>query len=102
MSSAAASQELQDTPLTELIGGSAGLGRWMLKVARAPWVSDYKYQWDGKTVEGKAFTVLMLSHDTTQYCYGKFTRRGDAVKAEAIYKKTKDKLQDTGKNKKFI
>ena len=85
---------LQNTPLPELVGGSAGFGRWMLKVVGHPKEKEYSYKWDGKTNHGKSFTVLLVSEDTTQYCYGKFTRRGREPKATADFKKAKETFHD--------
>ena len=82
------------TPLAELVSGSAGIGCWKLKVVGPPKEREYTYQWDGKTVKGKSFSVLLLSLDTTQYCYGKFTRRGKEPKATTDFTKAKTKFQD--------
>ena len=45
-------------------------------------------------MKGKTFTVLLLSTDTTQYCYGKFTRRGKEPKATTEFVKAGSKFQD--------
>jgi hypothetical protein len=84
----------EDSPLAELVFGSAGLGRWTLKIVGPPKVKEYTYQWDGKTNNGKAFTVLLISKDTTQYCYGKFTRRGKQEAGNADFRAAMEKFQD--------
>ena len=84
----------RNTPLPELVGGSAGFGSWKVKVCGHPKERDYTYKWDGKTIHGKSFTVLLVSSDTTQYCYGKFTRRGKEPKASAAFKNAAEKFQD--------
>jgi hypothetical protein len=45
-------------------------------------------------VNGKAFAVLLVSKDTTQYCYGKFTRRGKEPKATTDFEAAKNKFQE--------
>ena len=43
-----------DTPLAELVGGSASFGRWTLKVCGDPKETDYSYKGaDGQSKEGK-------------------------------------------------
>ena len=94
MASAADGLSLHSTPLPELIGGSAGFGCWTLKICGPPKDRDYTYQRDGRERTGKAFTVLLLSPDTTQYCYGKFVRRGREPRATSDYTKAKERFQD--------
>ena len=86
--------DVPDTPLPELVGGSAGIGRWTLKVCGPPTDKEYTYQWNGKPQRGKAFTVLLVSEDSTQYCYGKFMRRGKEPQATTNYNQAKEKFKD--------
>ena len=86
-------QVLQSTPLAELVGGSAGLCKWRLKVVGGPKEREYKYEKNGKENEGAAFSIVLVSIDPAQYCKGKFTRRGNNPKAKACFaeaKKNKD------------
>ena len=82
-------QVLQSTPLAELVGGSAGLCKWRLKVVGEPKEREYKYEKNGKDVEGAAFSITLVSIDPTQYCRGKFTRRGITPKAKASFAEAK-------------
>ena len=50
---------------------------------------EYSYQWDGKQMKGRSFTIMLLSDDPTQYCYGKYTRRGKEPKATQDFDKAK-------------
>ena len=79
----------QNTPLPELANGSAGLGRWLLKIDGPPQERTYTYKVDnGKTTrEGKAFTVKFVSEEPHNYCYGTFTKRGKEPGASNNYSK---------------
>lgn len=90
----AENETAESTPLAELVSSSAGFGRWKVKVAGPPKEHEYTYQWDGRAKTGKSFSVVLLSSDATQYCYGKFTRRGKEPKATEDFAKAKTKFQD--------
>ena len=57
MFAAHADDSEQQTPLAELVGGSAGLGRWRLKVVGVPQERKYPCTSYGKTMEGPTFSV---------------------------------------------
>ena len=82
------------TPLAELVNGSAGFGRWKVKVVGEAREREYSYQWDGKQMKGRSFTIMLLSDDPTQYCYGKYTRRGKEPKATQDFDKAKARFKD--------
>ena len=60
-----------NTPLQELAGASASFGQWTLKISGPPIEKTYPFDQGRKT--GKAFTVVFVSKDSTQYCAGRFT-----------------------------
>ena len=82
-------QVLQSTPLLELVGGSAGLCKWRLKVVGEPKERKYKYEKNGKDHEGAAFSIVLVSIDPAQYCKGKFTRRGNNPNAKKCFAEAK-------------
>ena len=55
-----------NTPLQELIGTSASFGQWTLKISGPP--IEKHYTWDQGRKTGKAFTVVFVSKDSSQYC----------------------------------
>ena len=80
-----------NTPLQELAGASASLGQWKLKISGPPIEKTYPFDQGRKT--GKAFTVVFVSKDSTQYCAGRFTRRGTKAEAEKKYAEAKAKFK---------
>ena len=69
-----------NTQLQELIGTSASFGQWILNISGPP--IDNNYTFDQGRKQGKAFTVMFVSRDSSQYCMGRFTRRGAKTDAE--------------------
>ena len=80
-----------NTPLQELVGASASFGQWTLKISGPPIEKTYTFDQGRKT--GKAFTVIFVSKDSTQYCAGRFTRRGTKADAEKKYDEAKAKVK---------
>ena len=93
MPAAHADDSGQQTPLAQLVGGSAGPGRWRLQVVGVPQERTYTYTSYGKAMEGATFSVCFVSSDLTQYCKRKFTRQGKEPIATNRFKPGQGKVQ---------
>ena len=80
-----------NTPLQELVGASASFGQWTLKISGPP--IEKNYTWDEGWKTGKAFTVVFVSKDSSQYCMGRFTWRGAQPDAEKKFAEAKAKFK---------
>ena len=81
-----------NTRLQELIGSSASFGQWTLKISGPP--IEKNYIWDEGWKTCKAFTVVFVSKDSSQYCMGRFTWRGAKPDAEKKFLEAKAKFQE--------
>ena len=79
-----------NTPLQELVGASASFGQWTLKISGPP--IEKNYMFDQGRKQGKAFAVMFVSRDSSQYCMGRFTRRGAKADAEKKFAEAQAKF----------
>ena len=93
MDATAASAVLQSTPLPELIANSSAFGQWTLKVATEPHEEEYTYKLKGESRTGKTFSITLVSEDASQYCSGKFQRRGKEPAASEAFNAAKKNLR---------
>ena len=63
-------------PLGNLTEQSARVGVWLLSVATAPRMEEYRWTKGNTTNTGKKFECLLVSEDSTEYCLGLFRKRG--------------------------
>ena len=80
--------------LAELTTQSAKIGQWMLRVCDAPYEHEYKYTFKGKEMKGKLFICCFVSKDASQYCIGKFKRKGKEPEASTELRKAIEKFKD--------
>ena len=90
--SGASEHEMQS--LAEMTTQSAKIGRWILRVCTPPEEQDFQYMVKGKDVKGKVFTCCFVSGDSSQYCIGKYYRRGKEPQASEQFLAAKTKFQD--------
>ena len=73
--------------LAELTAQSGKIGQWMLRVCGTPDEHEYKYTYQGKPTTGKVLVCHFVSTVSSQYCLGKFKRKGKEPAASSEFLK---------------
>ena len=84
---------METEPLQNLTEQSAGVGTWLLSVANVPRPVEYTWSSGGKRGTGKKLECLLVSEDSTQYCLGRFTRRGKEPQATQYFNAAAEKFK---------
>ena len=80
--------------LAELTTQSAKIGQWLLRVCGEPHEHEYKFPRRGEDITGKVLVCRLVSEDSSQYCIGKFKRKGREPEASADFGRAKQKFKD--------
>jgi hypothetical protein len=80
--------------LAELTAQSGKIGQWMLRVCGTPDEHEYKYTYQGKPTTGKVLVCHFVSTVSSQYCLGKFKRKGKEPAASSEFLKAFKKFND--------
>ena len=80
--------------LAELTTQSAKIGQWTLRVCGEPYEHEYKFRQRGIDINGKVLHCRLVSEDSSQYCIGKFKRKGKEPDASALFASAKQKFKD--------
>ena len=84
---------METEPLQNLTEQSAGVGIWLLCVANVPRPVEYTWTSGKQKGTGKKSECLLVSEDSTQYCLGRFTRRGKEPQATQYFNAAAEKFK---------
>ena len=80
-------------PLQNLTEQSAGVGTWLLSIANVPRPVEYTWTKGSSKGTGKKLECLLVSEDSTQYCLGRYTRKGKEPEASTNWRAAVDKFK---------
>ena len=80
-------------PLQNLTEQSAGVGTWLLSVVNVPQPKEYTWTKGSSQGTGKKLECLLVSEDSTQYCLGRYTRKGPEPQATQNFKAAAEKFK---------
>ena len=80
-------------PLQNLTEQSAGVGTWLLSVVNVPRSVEYTWTKGSSSGTSKKLECLLVSEDSTQYCLGRYTRKGKEPVASQNFKAAEAKFK---------